>query len=130
MPGVTSCPSQQGLAPPQLPARPLSPLSPLQVGADVQPGPAGGSRPRQAPMPGVWGGGGQAVLPLPQRVVLHAVRQPPAPRHPTLQRGRVPEVLVAGTLASTLLLLRGRGVPTALGGGGGTAQFPAERAQP
>lgn len=71
------------------------------------------------------------MLPLPQRVVLHAVRQPPAPRHPTLQRGRVPEVLVAGTLASTLLLLRGRGVPTALGGGGGgTAQLPAERAQP
>uniref|UniRef100_A0A8B9D0C4 Zinc finger MYND-type containing 10 n=1 Tax=Anser cygnoides TaxID=8845 RepID=A0A8B9D0C4_ANSCY len=43
-----------------------------QVGADVQPGHAGGSRPRQAPMPGVRRGGGQAVLSLPERVVLHA----------------------------------------------------------
>lgn len=70
------------------------------------------------------------MLSLPQRVVLHAVRQPPAPRHPTLQKGRGPKVLVEGMLASTMLLPRGWGVPTALGGGDGTAQLPAELAQP
>lgn len=42
----------------------VPPRVPLQVGADIQPGRAGGPRPRQTPVPGVRCGGGQAVLSL------------------------------------------------------------------
>lgn len=64
---------------------------PAQVGTDLQPGHDGGSGPRQAPLQGVWCRSRQALLSLPERVVLLTVREPCHPLQP-LSAPRAPQV--------------------------------------